>query len=147
MVIPNLNPPYLLDDFLSPLIHVRQFESRVDLKYINQWLSKRGMEVCEKKDLPKIGFTASYDGHLIAAGFVRQCEGRVGWFDSLVCDPSCEFKIRNQCIDAVVKKVLEVCRKKKLKKILAFSINKRTLVRSEKYGFVKQPHCIISLQL
>lgn len=135
--------------------HLCQLDSREFLRahhfklsdhyhFIRRWLEKRKMVLWPKEELPQFGYVASYHFEPVAMGFIRKCERGIGLFDSLICDPDCEFEIRNECLDFLVKTILFEAKRHDFKKIIAYSINISTLERSKKHGFHVQPHQVIS---
>jgi hypothetical protein len=133
-----------MEDFIESEMNLHPFYPKLDLKILNDWQCRRGGELSLREDLPKLGWTCSYKGLLVAAAFIRKCEGGIGIFDSLICDPLVAFKIRNECIDHLVHKIILESKNQGLTKLIAFSLNARTLERSERFGFIKQNHILIS---
>lgn len=129
------------------VFRIYRFHIEDDLAFINSWLSKRGLDHWPKSELPALGYMVYSNYIPVAAGFLRECEGNVAIFDSLVADPDCRFEIRDSCIDLLVKHMLRAAREKGFKKILGYSVNKRTLERSLNHGFATQPHTVISISL
>lgn len=112
-----------------------------------EWVRLRDMELSNISDLPNLGYMYSHEGQGIAAGFLRLVEGGYAIMDSLITNPSKDSVIRHIAIDAVVSKLIEDAKSLKISKILAFSVDEGTLIRSQKHGFVKQAHSLITLEM
>lgn len=128
-------------------IKVYKYESKFDSILIS-WLELYNMNTILIKDLPALGYIAFHLDTPIAAGFLRRCEGKhLAMFDSLIADPRIDKDLRSKCIDKVVENIIDEAKKQDLTNILAFSYNKNTLLRAERYGFKKQNFTLISLNL
>lgn len=99
------------------------------------------------EDLPQVGRIAYYDDVPVAIGFLRMAEGNLGIFDSLITNPASPSDWRHVALDALGQEIISLARDKGCKRLLGFSINSDTLLRSEKHGFLKQPHTVLSLNL
>lgn len=127
-------------------IYTAIFRPDVHLLYVNRWLKARGLPETTGLDLPDLGILAST--HMpIAAGFIRTAEGGYGILDSFVTDPEALPSDRDQCLDAVVKALLDVAPSLKISRMLAFSADKNTMSRAKKFGFTIQPHVFSTLSL
>lgn len=114
---------------------------------IATWLKDRGMDSGMVADLPEIGYVA-YMLHIpIAAGFLRKVEGNFALLDSLITDPVAPANVRDKAIDLVVNDLIGRAKIEKMSKLIAFSVDKNTILRSSKHGFVGLPHSVISLSL
>lgn len=133
---------------VSDSIRIRKiyrFHVEDDLVYINHWLSLRGLAHWPKDELPKLGYVV-YSNHIpVAAGFIRNCEGGIALFDSLIADPECNSEIRDECLDALVSHILRTAKEEGFIRMLAYTLNNRTLERSKNHGFSLQPHSVISV--
>lgn len=111
------------------------------------WLVQHKAHIAKAEEMPAIGFVAYYDGQPGAMAFLRRVEGGYGQLDGLVSNPESLGSHRSACIDAVVKEVINEAKAKGIKALMAYSIDKNTLVRSLSHGFVQQPHTLIALDL
>jgi hypothetical protein len=118
-----------------------------DIFHVRSWLNDRKLPTPKFEDIPKIGFMCLKDGVPIAAAFLRTCEGKVGWFDSLVSNPAVALYTRHLAIEALIDKILLTAKENGFNRVIAFSIDDGTIRRSEKRGFIKQKHTVISLVL
>lgn len=87
------------------------------------------------KTLPKCGFMALYNGHPIAAGFLRRVEGGYAQLDGLTSNPYFGSKIRHEGIDLVVDTLLKEAKDLGLKGIIAFTKEPSIVSRAKEKGF------------
>lgn len=127
-------------------IWVRPYVIR-DQDTLLAWLNQRKMPEEYIVDLPELGVVSLYQNKKIAMGFLRKVEGNLALIDSLIADPFCPWELRSLGIDQVVSDLISQAKKSHIKRIIAYSINGRTLERSKKYGFESIPYQMISLDL
>lgn len=93
------------------------------------------------ENVPQIGYVAYEDNmtrdpdKMIAAGFLRQCEGNYAIFDGLITNPEVAASVRSEAIDMVVECLINTAKSLKINKIIGFSTDKNTLIRALKFGF------------
>lgn len=87
------------------------------------------------KNLPKIGYIVLFNGHPIAAGFLRRVEGGYAQFDTLVSNPYFGSKIRHEGIDLVVETLLQEAKTLKLKGIIALTSEPTIVTRAKDKDF------------
>lgn len=105
------------------------------------------MPIHSLETLPAEGFIA-LDGDLpIAAGFLRKCEGGYCMIDSLISNPEQLSEIRHKALDAISEACIELAKAYNFKHIIAFTLDKNVVLRSERHGFRVLPHSIIGLDL
>lgn len=132
---------------VSAEFSVRRFRHRDDFEHVNQWLDERSMPLAPAEELPNVGFIAYKEGQPVAAAFLRNCEGGVGVFDSMITNPKTPLFTRHIAIEILIDKVMIYARENRVRRLLAFTTNDGILRRSKKRGFVQQPHSVISLML
>jgi hypothetical protein len=103
-------------------------------------LAKREMPPELIFDTPEYGWVAFEGEAAIAFGFIRRIEGPYVMFDSLITDISVPAELRDKALDRLVAKLIRVAQANKINKILAFTADKNTFMRSQKHGFVALPH-------
>lgn len=118
-----------------------------DIFHVRSWLNERKLPTPKLEDIPRIGFMCLKNGEPIAAAFLRACEGKVGWFDSLVSNPHAALFTRHMAIEALIDQILKTAKENGFNRVIAFSIDDGTIRRSEKRGFIKQKHTVVSLVL
>lgn len=128
-------------------MEIQKYHEDIHLHEIKSWLTARDLSPAAADDLPSIGYVAYDGGDPFAAAFLRQAEGGVGFLEALVTNPHAPAKSRSFAIDALVRNTIAIAREMGMKKILAYSINKSVLIRSEKHGFKAMPHVLINLSL
>ena len=111
-----------------------------------QWLLSRGesQELCDS--LPAIGFMAKEGPQYIACMFLRMCEGGVGIIDSYATNPEIISTKRHEAIEKLLDEVIASTRIFKIKRLIAFSIDKGTIERGVKRGFKVQKHTLFALK-
>jgi hypothetical protein len=128
-------------------LQIREWDS-FDVGFINQWLAIYHMDQVTVKDLPKIGFVAFVDQFRMGASFLRQCETKIAFMDSLIIDPGCPVQLRDLILDSLVDRTIEVAIELKLKGIIAFTQRRRVIERAKKHGFViRENDVVLSLDL
>lgn len=86
-------------------------------------------------DLPQIGYLAYDENVLIAAGFLRKCEGNYAIFDGLITNPKVKHELRNESLDLIVDALLIEAKILEIHTIIAWTSNESTLKRAMKFGF------------
>lgn len=129
----------MLDDFNYSLIQEKE------LKIINAWRVKRGIQ--GEFDYCSLGEMVFLGDEPIVAGFLRLIQGNYAFLDGLITNPDASPEIRDQAIDLLVTQLINVGKKMGFRKIIAFSSDANTLIRSKKHGFIKQPDTVIALDL
>lgn len=109
------------------------------------WLEARGSYLPTEAETPEAGFVVYDKGTPTAMAFLRRVEGGFGQLDGLVTNPTQPGEIRGQAIDLVVEHILNLAQTLNIKSILSFSVDKNTLLRSVKHGFVPMPHILIAV--
>lgn len=129
-------------------MQIEQFDHDAHTGILKEWLKAHDMDVEENiQELPYLGFIAHSDNDYICAGFLRRTEGHSALLDSLITNPSQPGELRSEAIDLVVKELFKTARELKLKRLIAYSLDKNTLMRSEKHGFKRSPHTVIIADL
>lgn len=111
------------------------------------WLAARDMDTMLIHDLPKIGYVAVKDGNIVAAGFLRQCEGAHGILDSFITDPTAPSEDRDNAMDLLVNRLINHSKKAGLKQLLGFSVDSFTLSRVKRFGMIATPFTTLVLPL
>lgn len=117
------------------------------LKHMRAWLMKRGMNTTLADDLPRIGSIALDGNQPVCAGFLREMEGKYCMFDALISDPEAKPEKRNEALDLLTTRLVQRARNKKFKKIIATVLDKNTLMRSARFGFLETKETLIVLDL
>lgn len=99
--------------------------------------------------LPKLGIIIGCKSTPIAAGFLRAIEGdgKTAILDSLITHKDSDSRVRDYILNMLVQKLIELAKDHGITNILAFSTDKNTLLRAQRFGFVELPHQVISLSL
>lgn len=128
-------------------LYIKRYEGGGEFTILNYWLEKRGHQQVEEDSLPKIGYIVLDDDAPICVGFLRRCEGNFGFLDGLATNPEVPGPIRHVAIDALVTKIIMKATEIGLTNLIAWSLDKGTLERSETHGFVKSPYTLITKDL
>lgn len=124
-------------------IVIRPFEFSEHAGFINEWLLARNMHEIDEDDVPKTGFIVFHEKTPVCVAFLRICEGDMGFFEGLTTNPECHSLIRNIAIDIVTNQIIKKSKDLCMKRIFAWSVDKGTLLRSEKHGFIRSPFTLI----
>lgn len=108
-----------------------------DVVSINKWLTRRRAPTVKASDLP----TITYIIPGVAAAGIRQCEGKVGIFDSLVTNPLVSVYTRQKALDTLFRIVMV---HPAFERILGFTVDEYTLLRAVKHGFRQLPYTVLS---
>lgn len=115
---------------------------------LKDWLVGHKMNVNLADELPEFGFIALHDNEYFAAGFIRRIEGsRSAFLENLIANPTKVGKARSLGIDCVVAAIISKCHELNIKQLLAYTIDRGTIRRSERFGFKKLPHAMLGLKL
>lgn len=123
---------------------ITQYNSKADNWNLMRILKKREMNPNNINDLPKLGYLVYQDDHLVAAGFMRQCEGGYGMFDSYLTDPRAPSKLRDQALEMITKSLISKAKDIGVRHLIAFSVDEHTLIRSQRHGFVLLDHKLLA---
>ncbi len=115
---------------------VREFKSR-DLTSINKWLKARAKNGITCQQLPRVGFVVPG----VAIGFIREVEGGMGIFESLVSNPFASSALRHAAMSAIYAKVMNDAR---FERIIGFSVDNGALSRSADAGWLQLPFTVMS---
>ena len=115
----------------------------IDIGTLWTWAKARGSYMPQPSEMPEIRYVASERGEPIAMGFLRRVEGGYAQLDGLITNPEAPGDMRSYAIDTVVAQLLETARQLEIKAVMATSIDKNTLERSKKFGFIKQDMTVI----
>ncbi len=127
-------------------LSVRKFELG-DLETVNKWLEQRDHHKISSKDVPLIGFIAHHNWEPIAIGFLRLIEGRNAIFDFIVTNPEALSSYRDLALNLIAEEIIKAAKRRKILRIIAYSVDASTLKRSLRHGFVQLPHTLIALDL
>jgi N-acetylglutamate synthase-like GNAT family acetyltransferase len=113
--------------------------------HILNWLKHYQLS-SELDELPKIGFVAM-DNEPIACCFLNIMECASAMIDGLMVKPEIRNRKRHDALNGVVHCILIKAQDLKIKRVLAYTTDISTLWRSQKFGFMRQPHTFIALDL
>lgn len=117
-----------------------------EVPFIKRWLEQRNM-ITTLDSLPMHGVLVCSEDRPVAAGFIRKCEGNFAIFDSMVTNPQVLGSIRHEAMDEVFKGLISLAKDLKISKIIGFTIDENTLVRSQKFGFTRTDYALMALDL
>jgi hypothetical protein len=124
-------------------IIIRQFNVDEHLKFINEWLIARNMHEITSEDIPQLGYILFHENLPVVTAFLRVCEGDMGFLEGLTTNPEAHSLIRNIGIDAITNQIVKKSKDLGMKRIIAWSLDSGTLLRSEKHGFLRSPFTLI----
>jgi hypothetical protein len=127
------------------MINIYSIKSH-EVPFIAHWLEQRGMETNLSK-LPENGILVCHSDRPVAAGFIRKCEGNFAIFDSMVTNPQVHGSIRDESMDALFEGLIALAKDLNISKIIGFTIDENTLVRSQKFGFERTPYALMSIDM
>lgn len=116
-------------------------------KIIKEWLLDRNLNDSLSGELPKVGWIIFKEGEAVASAFLRECEGNVLILDSIISNPKCSLYRRHLALEVLFESALLFARHIGCPRVLGFSVNKGTIKRSKKHGFIEQPHKLLSINL
>ncbi len=125
---------------------IREFKD-TDLKHINDFFVKRETKAIELGVLPQHGLIAFEAGIPIAAGFLRCVEGQMAMLDSYITDPLADAALRDIALGRLTAKLIKLAKANNINKLMAFSVDKNTLLRACNHGFSVFPHVFTMLNL
>ena len=125
-------------------LQVIEFNSDLHLSIVNQWLHRIDSYQMNAHNIPKIGFIVTYTDDFVAVAFLRMVEGGFAQLDGLATNSHMPAHLRDQAIDLVVEKVLNVADGLKITSVIANTKDYNTLLRSFRHGFVQLPQTLIA---
>lgn len=131
---------------MDTMLYIRPTNEQ-DKIHIASWLNDRALNGSLSHDLPTLGLITYYETTPVAAGFLRRVEGNYCMLDSLITNKNIPSDYRDMALDYLVPKLINLAKSQGFTKIIAFSQDKHTLIRSLKHGFVHLPHTPIALDL
>lgn len=117
-------------------MYATRYDHKVDNWNILQILKKRELRLSLVEDLPRVGIVVYEEDFFVAAGFLRQCEGKYAMFDSYLTNPAMPPAVRNQALEMIMKRLLDQAVKMELKQLIGFSLDENTILRGQRHGFV-----------
>lgn len=130
------------------MIYVTQFDMFSHYELIIDWLRARKLDTKLADELPVNGFIAKTEKKdAVCAGFLRMVEGGYAMLDSLITNPTQPPEVRDEAIDAVVKRLISAAEDWNITRILANTTDAHTLERSKRHGFTALPNTMIVLEL
>lgn len=128
-------------------MHLKKYINSEHYPIIASWCALRGVYRPAIEEMPAIGFVAYEGDRPIACAFIRRVEGSFALLDTLVSNSDASSALRHRAIDSLVNHILRTAKRLNIPKLLAYSVDEGTLRRSEKHGFVRQPHAVIAVDL
>lgn len=108
-----------------------------DMQSVQKWLKARGMDVVSEQ---------SYHSFIIpgvAAGQFLMVEGKMFIFDALITNPHVSGPTRNKALNSLVSYMLQFSKEQNVG-ILAISTDGSTVSRAKSFGFIQQPHVVLT---
>lgn len=125
-------------------MYIARFDTGVHLPILHDWMARREAYQPPGEEMPALGYIL-YDGFTpVATAFLRRVEGGYAQLDGLATNPECHSALRDQALDTLVAYVLAEAKHHNIRAVTATSVDKNTLLRSQRHGFIALPHvCII----
>ncbi len=109
-----------------------------------KWMDQHNCRIQPEDEVPQVGYVVYDDeGEPAAMAFLRMVEGGFAQLDGLITNPEKAPAVRNSAVDLAVSNIVTEAKRMKLKRLIAFSADANTLVRSERHGFAKLLHTAI----
>ncbi len=124
-----------------------EFDDELHAPLVRGWLKARNLSEDLIENPPVIGLVCFHNEVPIACGFLRQVEGNLGLFDGLCTNPKMTSEVRHHALDFLVSEIINIARSMEMRCIMAWSVDNGTLSRSERHGFQRLKHQMISLNL
>lgn len=112
-----------------------------DLKEVNQWRAAHQFPLLTHAELPKVGIIEPG----VAAVFLYQCEGGLGWVEGLITNPAASSEARNLAFDAGWRMIAAEAKAAGVKKLIATPISFESAKRTVEAGFQIQPGHLLAL--
>lgn len=118
-----------------------------DFGLLREWIEKRGLDI-PLEDLPRHGYTvySILSESPVAIGFIRM-SGSIGFIEGLTTNPESSSEDRNEAIDTLIKHLLAYAKRQGIKRVIGYTLHENIVARTEKLGFKKQPHVLVSIDL
>lgn len=125
----------------------RLFSLEKDLLALNELLVKRDMSPFTAQEVPILGVVVEKDSSVIAMGFIRQCEGFIGIFDSIITNPNLTSKERDSALNVLYGEIISLAKSVNILKLIGFSLHNSIVERSKAFGFIETNHKLLSLKI
>lgn len=110
-----------------------------DIVSINKWLARRNHPLVAQRELPNIGFIIPG----VAAGFVRQVEGRIGIFESVVSNALVSASTRHKAMGVLFDIINDM---KEFEYIMGFTKEGDMLLRAKDAGYIQADKHVIVIK-
>lgn len=108
-----------------------------DMRSVNKWIKARGLNLISEQ---------SYHSFIIpgvAAGQFLMVEGKMMIFDGLITNPHVSATTRNKALNSLVSYMLQFSKEQGVA-VLAVSTDNSTISRARAFGFIEQPHVVLT---
>lgn len=122
---------------------IERYQEHKHLEWIHDWLVEREISAHICENLPENGFIARIDKYPIAAGFVRSCEGSMGFLDGFITNPKADSKLRHEALDSIYEEIVKISKLFGISKLMCHSVDAGTLERAKRHGFNELPHTLM----
>lgn len=129
------------------MISLQRYDEFCHKEIIVGWLLGHGLNHGDIDDFPSLGYVAYVDSGPVAVLFLRICEKTMAIVEGLTTNKTATSIDRHCGINDALAQLISDARTLGVKRILAYSEDIGTLVRSEAHGFRKLPHVLIGLNL
>lgn len=127
-------------------MRVEQYEED-HKEVLAEWFQARDLDSNLLNDVPLTGAVAFCYEKPVAIGFLRYVEGQYALIDGLVTDPAALPDVRDKAIDELVRHLVLMAKRSGTRRIMAHSVDKNTILRSQRHGFETLPDTMIALNL
>ena len=123
-------------------MYSKKFDINTDMPAILKWLHTHNVHI-PGDDMPETGIIAQDAAGPIACVFLRKCEGGYAQVDGMTSNPERSPQERDAALHMLTRHIEYLAKRQGIRKLIAFSIDKNTLLRSYKHGYVSLPHTVI----
>lgn len=123
---------------------ITRYSAKADNWNLMRILKKREKDPKDVYTLPKIGYLVFEEDVVIGAGFLRQCEGGYGLFDSYITNPTIGPKLRDQALEMITKNLVITAKNMGITHLIGFSVDANTITRSQRHGFILTDYKVIT---
>lgn len=118
------------------IFDVRPYKSG-DFRFVEEWISKRGLQKQDQAFYPPNGRTIVHEETLICVGFLTKTDAGYSAIGNFMSNPDVSREIRHEAMNLLIQELLELSRNNGFLHVAASSNNKKLLEFYKENGFAE----------
>lgn len=129
------------------MLEVKEFQHGQDIADFTSLLQARGLPLEIAEELPAVGYLVYDLNDLVAAGFLRRCEGSQAFIDGYFSHQDKSGVVRDKALNLLTDTLIARAKAMGIKVLLAWTSDENTNKRALKYGFKILPCAVMLLNV